>query len=131
MPTRTSASLAFPLILSHKHSTLSSPLLISRQPKCFLTYGATPPLLLPFVISNLPISLVPLVPHGSPSPTSTGEVDQWTLLAHCSLTIVISPLDLSLSSLVLSPSPFKSNLKPYQRALLTPEQRSFFPLRDR
>ena len=41
------ALLAFPLILTHKHSTLSSPTSSSRQSKHSLTYRATPPPLLP------------------------------------------------------------------------------------
>lgn len=54
----------------------------------------------------------------------------WTSLAHDPSKLGMPPLHLSLGSLVLSPSHFKSSLKLIQWTLLTAMQRSFSPLRQ-
>ena len=79
------------------------------------------------LVSNTSITLVSLLPHGSPSPTSTEMADWRTLWAHCPSNTVMPPSGLSLVSLVLSLFPFKSSFNLFQWALLTPVQRSFSP----
>lgn len=74
----------------------------------------------PFVVSNSSKPLLSLLPRGYPCPTYTDTAYQRTLLEHCSSKFSTLPPDLSLASLVLLLSLFKSNLKLFLWALLSP-----------
>lgn len=80
------------------------------------------------MISSASISLVSLLLHGSPYPTSTGTGDQRIFLTHHQTNIGILSPGLSPVSLILSFYSFKSSLKLFQWALLTSVEKSFFPL---
>jgi len=79
------------------------------------------------VVSNTTINLTPLLLHGSPSPTSAGMADQKSSRAHCPSHTGVPLPGLSLACLLLTLSPFKSGLKLFQSALLTPAQGPFSP----
>jgi len=79
-----------------------------------------------YVVPNTLITLPSVLLHGSPSPAATEMTDRQTE-GHCPSDIGVLHTGLSLASLVLSLSPFKSSVKLFQWALLTPVQRCLSP----